>query len=243
MYGGAVLAGAVLFMLKSVRKFVVNRFFSKPHRLDAEYFKTDRKISEILIDLRAKTEAGRVCLFQFHNGQVFLSAHPIWRASCTHKACTAGVSSEMRNRQSILASNLSSVLTLLFENFKDGQAPWPGVIKCAHGSACPSLEQSKNLRLNGLPYVPPACMNCALHVGCDPYYLVNVLDMPTDSFCRQMFLAGGAHVVCIVPLTHQKQLIGFLTLCFTEGQIVDRAALESAPEAVANIIYEMKMKN
>jgi len=55
--------------------------------------KTDIVIHDLLAELRLKTNAARVNLFQFHNGERFFTGSSIQRMSCTHESTKGGVAS------------------------------------------------------------------------------------------------------------------------------------------------------
>lgn len=51
-----------------------------------------REIISLLQDLRAKTQAFRVCVYQFHNGVQFFRANHVWKLSMSHEVAHPGVS-------------------------------------------------------------------------------------------------------------------------------------------------------
>jgi hypothetical protein len=118
MYGGAVVAGSTLFLLKQVRESVT-KWLKKvrgghSNFPEVKVFEMDRNIHDMLVELRVEVNADRACLYQFHNGQVFSSQNPVWRVSCTHESCSVGTSHEMGRGQSMLSSSLIDLLTPLF---------------------------------------------------------------------------------------------------------------------------------
>lgn len=121
-YAGGLLAGAALFLLKRVRQAIYARYLKMtgkhPNHPDPRSFDIDRTIYGLLVELRTGIQADRTCLFQFHNGSVFSSSKPIWRISCTHESSRAGISHELNNLQSLLASSLFELLEPLFNQGK-----------------------------------------------------------------------------------------------------------------------------
>lgn len=97
-------AGGLAIILNGLKEKAKDWYHQRRLHPLARSVLANKKVNNLLVDLRAKTDADRVSVFLFHNGQIFSNKNPLWRVSCTQECCRAGVSHEIDNLQSILAS-------------------------------------------------------------------------------------------------------------------------------------------
>lgn len=76
------------------------------------------QIHDLLGDLRFKTDAGRACLFEFHNGEYYISGQPILKFSMNNESLVLGVSTTKDYNQNHLVSNFTGFLKLLDRPFE-----------------------------------------------------------------------------------------------------------------------------
>lgn len=110
---GAVLGAAFLFILVGVLVKIrgwliqkVSRHFMKAVTLTKASVQMSREVDKHLQLLRARFDAARVAVFQFHNGEVFMLADHSWKTSCTHEVVAEGVTHTFRENQNLLVSQI-----------------------------------------------------------------------------------------------------------------------------------------
>lgn len=117
-YGSCALGGLALLAIRvfrqKIRKKLIALLGKYPNYPESKEVGIDKTVYGLLVELRTSANADRACLFQFHNGNLFSNLRPIWRVSCTHESCKAGVSHEMHNQQNLLSSSLFEVMEPLF---------------------------------------------------------------------------------------------------------------------------------
>lgn len=97
-------------------------FFGKEKKKQKETF--DKKISDLynsirssLIELRVQMDADRAYIFEFHNGETFLSNKPRWKMSKTFEVCRDGISYEYKSLQNLDVTLFwDSLRTLFIQN-------------------------------------------------------------------------------------------------------------------------------
>jgi hypothetical protein len=106
--------------------------------------KRNREIYTDMVELRATTDADRVCVFRFHNGTEFMPGNSAWKITCTHEVVRHGVTYESPQSQGILMSRLSSVVGPVLTGSSSGR----GVV-VADCQGCPArtecLKQNKRI--------------------------------------------------------------------------------------------------
>lgn len=107
-----------------------------------ENSRKDKKINEILDDLRVEGGADRAKFFQFHNGQRNLQNIPFLFASVTHERIGLGVSSEIQSLQRIPSSIFTKNVLLFSE----------GKIMCTIPDETDSEARRSLLERQGIKY-------------------------------------------------------------------------------------------
>lgn len=104
-----ILIGYVTLFIAKLRESMLSavldsvRAASQLRPLDAAAYKEIAKFAD---DIRARFGAHRVCVFQFHNGDVFMLSNHAWKFSCTHESLRQGASSTFRTNQSLAVGNM-----------------------------------------------------------------------------------------------------------------------------------------
>lgn len=120
----ALIAGVIIAVLSFckdwLREFVYYRIrdvlFKKKHDScpSSSQIECERQTRDMLTELRYKLKADRCHVWQFHNGSVFSSQNPLFRVTCTHESCGAGVSHEMQSTQGLMATMMLEVISPMF---------------------------------------------------------------------------------------------------------------------------------
>lgn len=110
-----LLGGLCIVFLERLRQKAMDWYKQRKLHPIAKSVQANKKVNNLLIELRAKLDADRASVFLFHNGQVFSNKNPLWRVSCTQECCKTGVSHEIASLQNILASLFWDGLDPLFE--------------------------------------------------------------------------------------------------------------------------------
>jgi len=123
---GTAILGAISIILVLLNKKLTSWFLEKiwakispkykHSKFKKDSIEKDKKIREILIELRTISGADRACLFQFHNGSSFTTRNPIWKVSNTHESVAPGISSEIGNLQDIKASSIIETLRVFWDS-------------------------------------------------------------------------------------------------------------------------------
>jgi hypothetical protein len=103
-------SGWIVQWLKNKKKVVSEKEVEKE-------IKKHSQVHDLLGDLRFKTDAGRACLFEFHNGEYYISGQPILKFSMTNESLVLGVSPTKDRNQSHLISNFTGLLQLINKPF------------------------------------------------------------------------------------------------------------------------------
>lgn len=102
--------------------WIVKRIKDKKKKITEKEIKTEIKkhsqIHDLLSDFRFKTDAGRACLFEFHNGDYYISGQPILKFSMNNESLVLGVSSTKDDNQNHLVSNFTGFFKLLDAPFE-----------------------------------------------------------------------------------------------------------------------------
>jgi len=112
--GGYVLAAIGLFFSAQIKKWFVSKSFFDPSKMISK----NVQVRDFLIELRALIDADRVKLFQFHNGEYYVSGESVMKLSMTHVAVKTGISyPELANihYSSIPTSYLTRILQSLYK--------------------------------------------------------------------------------------------------------------------------------
>ena len=125
---GVCLIGGVILLIRSLISNIAGKVVDNISKTVDEIKETVihsksnisdviRKNNSVNIELQKiliASNAKRVSVFSFHNGNVFTTNNPVWKISQTHEACMDGVSSEISDYQEIKASLLTPFFFALF---------------------------------------------------------------------------------------------------------------------------------
>lgn len=112
--GGYILAAIGLFFSAQIKKWFISKQFFDPSKMITK----NVQVRDYLIELRALIEADRVKLFQFHNGEYYVSGESVMKLSMTHVSVRTGISyPELANTHysSIPTSYLTRILQSLYK--------------------------------------------------------------------------------------------------------------------------------
>lgn len=198
------IIGLGIFILLSVRKKVTDGLFDYiwkktwlklKKKFKGSYFLNksqivqDRKIHELMIELRALSGGDRACTYQFLNGIKFSNSVPGWKISCTHEALASEIVSDMGIFSNILSSCLINVIGCLWEI--DG---------CARG-----IEKTS-----------PECCNCLNKTKCilpKGVYLANIEAM-SDGYAKFFLRDLGIKYFMYSPLLDAENRFGFVGISY-----------------------------
>lgn len=115
------------FLSHKVKSIYVNlgeKLFSRKNKtISKEAASVYTKILNELISLRAKTDASRVYIHQFHNGESFANLNSRWKLSRTYETCADGIKYEGRNLQNIDVTLLWSIVQIFYTHEEDIMSP------------------------------------------------------------------------------------------------------------------------
>lgn len=107
----SLFGGVLLYFYKRIKKIVfmlITGFKSRFNKTIPAMIQRDMEIYNQLFDIKAKTEADRVFIFQFHNGSYYTNSASQMKMSCTHEVVSEGISRESRNMQDLILSQFAA---------------------------------------------------------------------------------------------------------------------------------------
>ena len=140
-----VLSSIVLsaFMFFRLFKAISTKHeFNLPKQMDA-----NKKVENILSELRALISASRISLIRFHNGSEFLPNNPIWKITSDNQVTADGVTHETID--GVLISRVQPII----EPVITGETSEAGIFipdacqKCTRGAFCKSIN-SRTIRMD-----------------------------------------------------------------------------------------------
>lgn len=114
-----LLAGCCVVLLEQFRQWAKEWYLQRKLHPLARSVLANKQVGSLLIELRAKLDADRACVFLFHNGQTFSNNNPLWRVSCTQECCRTGITHEIASMQNLLASVFWDGIAPLFGDCKN----------------------------------------------------------------------------------------------------------------------------
>lgn len=117
-----LVLGCSIVLLNHLREKAKEWYAKRKLHPIARAVLANRRVHNLLIELRTKTDADRACVFLFHNGQNFSNKNPLWRLSCTQEYCRDGVTHEIDGLQNILSSIYWDGLAVFFANKDEKEA-------------------------------------------------------------------------------------------------------------------------
>lgn len=113
LLGGALLA--FWTKLKKLLLIMLLSFKSRFKKTIPAMIQRDMEIYNHLFDIKARTRADRVLVFQFHNGSYYTNSASQMKMSCTHEVVGEGISRESRNMQDLIISQFAGFTTKLIQ--------------------------------------------------------------------------------------------------------------------------------
>lgn len=136
------------------------------------------RINERLTRLLNDFQAQRVCVFQFHNGEVFMLSNHMWKASCSHEILRPGAQpARDRNQHNYISSIADLVAPML-----DPDIVVPGVQLrpscCGMAAVCPHAQKGARrvLRVAVQDMAYSHIKMVAEQHGVQYIYTINLLD-------------------------------------------------------------------
>lgn len=117
---GMVAIGILSFLYACLQKSFREWFMNKVSTIFKEKFDGNEvndefvAIRDKLILLRDYTDADRIHISQFHNGNFFTTSKPIWKLSRIYEVCDVGVSYTSKDYQNVMAVTILDILSGLF---------------------------------------------------------------------------------------------------------------------------------
>lgn len=114
-----LVGGGLLFFLKKIKKIImmfVDTYKSRFRNRIPEMVDRDMEIYTQLFEIKAKTSADRVFLFQLHNGTYYINSTSQMKMSCTHEIVGEGIARESRSMQDLIVSQHTPFIRDLLQN-------------------------------------------------------------------------------------------------------------------------------
>lgn len=111
---GGLLAGLLLSGIKLIKAWYDEKRKKKKSSIRYQ-FKEFAEIHEKLTELRKFTEANRVVIYQFHNGEYYTSNNSLLKASMSYESCDETAKSYLNESQGLQASLFFSIFAKFFE--------------------------------------------------------------------------------------------------------------------------------
>ena len=102
-----------------------------------------RRVQEILQHLLEIFGARRVCLYQYHNGDVYLLGSHIWKTSCTFEVVRPNTTYAAEKNQQLLASTMVDIVEPMLSG---DPREYPGVRRLSTCSNCHAVCTMKDRR-------------------------------------------------------------------------------------------------
>lgn len=100
----------IIIAIKDLIKKWLEKKQDKKDAITASKLKINCEVNELLAEFRVLSDAARISVLQFHNGDYFYNGSPVLKFSMTHESCTRGVS---RITEKIQGCHLSAYYQLL----------------------------------------------------------------------------------------------------------------------------------
>lgn len=114
-----LLLGIFMFLAWKVRSWIVNVNWKCSVKTTLGCI---TQVVERLAEVRAKLDADRAYVFQFHNGNYFVNGSPILRMSCTHESVAPGVATIREHSQDIMINHVLEAVSFL-SDYERGALP------------------------------------------------------------------------------------------------------------------------
>jgi hypothetical protein len=101
---GLIAGSITIIILCWILKRHVMSWLKKHIIVDA--LRDDSRIQELLVEIRVRTNADRVSVFLFHNGERYVNGNSILRISGAYESLAAGIASHKEYSQSMLVSTV-----------------------------------------------------------------------------------------------------------------------------------------
>lgn len=115
----SVFGGVCLFFFKKIKRLgmmLLDRFKSRFKNTIPAMIERDMEIYNQLFEIKSKTDADRVFVFQFHNGAYYTNSASQMKMSCTHEVVSEGISRESRGMQDLIISQYAGFTGELIKN-------------------------------------------------------------------------------------------------------------------------------
>lgn len=182
-----IALGVVLFVLiKRILKFLAVSRHDQTIRCETEQ---SIDIQTELLEFRVLADADRVSVTRFHNGNIFLPSHPVWRLSRTHEVSRRGVEYETAKLQGVLVSLIPNIVGSLLT----GSSNIPGI--------------------SGNP-----CNECPSRIKClkeNKRVVIFQVDELENSYCKYFFEKQNIKTAIICGLSSSGVVFGFIEVDFT----------------------------
>lgn len=112
---GYIIVVIVFVLITWLKSFIEKKFASKRLKkelLSVSDIKIHSILHEILTEFRFSTDAARVSIIQFHNGDYFYNGSPILKFSVSHESCVIGISPTMDSIQDLYLSRYFQLVEL-----------------------------------------------------------------------------------------------------------------------------------
>ena len=152
MLSGCLILFGLWLLNRLLGDLIVNRLqdlydkIRKGHvsRIDSKTQSVISNINSDLAILRSEMQASRAYIFEFHNGDEFISRFPIWKLSQTYEKVKPGITYEGQNLQNLPATliwddYLKTLYTKDVDEYPPGIKPVSENLQCSNGCSYPRL--------------------------------------------------------------------------------------------------------
>lgn len=113
---GIATATFIVGAFYGLKKIKDKVFSNKKKKEQKQYWKIHSEIHEILTELRIRTDAARVQIIQFHNGEYFMDGVSMKKMSLSHESLRSGISAEVHHKKDVLISAYIDFIRSILES-------------------------------------------------------------------------------------------------------------------------------
>lgn len=182
-----------------VYKFLTN-IKIKNKKFITDIWSVHGNIHESLTELRVLTDAARVQLVQFHNGEYFMDGVSMRKMSCTHESVSKGVSAQGDKINNLLISLFTPLIEDVTKN-----SPLPCLVKNQKDSFGKHSFESANIHCYCVLPIHHKNMICGYIMSqwCSPQKAKNVMSDP-EKYAKEITNARNQIEVYLDEQSREK---------------------------------------
>lgn len=201
-----ILIGSIISILKgfitkklSSLSLDAYRFFSKKqHYPSNDVLKMVDTVNSDLATTRILMKSDRASIFEFHNGDYFISKNSKYKLSCLYEKTSAGVSEEAKNFQNIDVSLI-----------------WDGFLE-------PLIFNKTKQKTPGFFEIENEITKCLYCQKKKDLFLIDIekLDADTNGYVKTMFENHGSKYMIIIPIRNSENIVyGFIAFDYIHEEV------------------------